>query len=189
MPRNSKIVFEKLVSKTKIYLIIIAVLLVILCIYETNFITPAILIYILILMYAYWTNNKRKVELSEHIKDLTLTVDTAAKGTLINSPFPLVIIETDGNIIWKSSKFIHEFANIDINSHLNNIIKELKLEIENSSEENKKELSELIQKQVKIGEKTYKILGEFVKSKDKAKEKNKENEYIKRWLEPGCVYN
>ncbi len=178
MPRNSKIVFEKLVSKTKIYLIIIAVLLVILCIYETNFITPAILIYILILMYAYWTNNKRKVELSEHIKDLTLTVDTAAKGTLINSPFPLVIIETDGNIIWKSSKFIHEFANIDINSHLNNIIKELKLEIENSSEENKKELSELIQKQVKIGEKTYKILGEFVKSKDKAKEKNKENEYM-----------
>jgi len=179
MPKNNNIVvFEKLVSKTKIYLVIIAVLLIILCIYEINFITPAILIYALTLMYAYWTNNKRKVELSEHIKDLTLTVDTAAKGTLINSPFPLVIIETDGNIIWKSSKFIHEFANIDVNNYLNNIIKELKLEIENSSEENKKELSELIQKQIKIGEKTYKILGEFVKSKDKVKDKSKQNEYM-----------
>ena len=176
MPNNNRKVFDKLVSRTKIYLVIIAILLVILCFYEINFITPAILIYVLILMYAYWTNNKRKAELSEHIKDLTLTVDSAAKSTLINSPFPLAIIETDGNIIWKSSKFIKEFANIDINNYLNNIVKEIKLEIENSSEENKKELEELIHKQIKIGEKTYKVLGEYVKSKEK--DKKKENEYM-----------
>lgn len=177
MPNNTnRKVFDKLVSKTKIYLVIIAILLIILCCYEINFITPAILVYVLIIMYAYWTNNKRKAELSEHIKDLTLTVDSAAKGTLINSPFPLVIIETDGNIIWKSSKFIHEFANIDINNYLNNIVKEIKLEIENGSEQDKKELEELIYKQVKIGEKTYKVLGEYVKSKEK--DKKKENEYM-----------
>ncbi len=177
MPSNKK-VFDKLVSKTKIYLIIIAILLIVLCIYEINFITPSIILYVIILMYAYWTNNKRKVELSEHIKDLTLTVDNAAKGTLINSPFPLVIIETDGNIIWKSSKFIHTFANIDINNYLNNIVKELKLEIKNGSEENKKELEELIKKQVKIGDRTYKVVGEYVKSKDKTKDKVKEDEYM-----------
>jgi len=176
MPKNSKKVFDKLVSKTKIYLVIIAILLVLICFYEINFVTPAIILYALIVMYAYWTNNKRKAELSEHIKDLTLTVDSAAKSTLINSPFPLVIIETDGNIIWKSSKFIQEFANIDINNYLNNIVKELKLEIENSSEENKKELQELIKKQVKIGNKIYKVLGEYVKSKEK--DKKKDNEYM-----------
>ena len=72
MPNNmNRKIFDKLVSKTKIYLVIIAVLLIALCCYEVNFITPAILLYVLILMYAYWTNNKRKVELSEHIKDLT----------------------------------------------------------------------------------------------------------------------
>jgi len=176
MPKNSKKVFDKLVSKTKIYLVIIAILLVLICFYEINFVTPAIILYALIVMYAYWTNNKRKAELSEHIKDLTLTVDSAAKSTLINSPFPLVIIETDGNIIWKSSKFIQEFANIDINNYLNNIVKELKLEIENSSEENKKELQELIKKQVKIGNKIYKVLGEYVKSKEK--DNKKDNEYM-----------
>jgi len=139
-----------------------------------NFITPAILIYILVLMYAYWTDNKRRAELSEHIKDLTLTVDNAAKGTLINSPFPLIIIETDGNIIWKSSKFIKEFANIDISNYLGDIVKEIKLEIENNikEKENKKE----ILKHVKIDDKTYKILGEYVKSKEK--EKNNQNEYM-----------
>lgn len=177
MPNNTnRKIFDKLVSKTKIYLVIIAILLIALCIYEVRFITPAVIGYALIIMYAYWTNNKRKAELSEHIKDLTLTVDTAAKSTLINSPFPLVIIETDGNIIWKSSKFIHEFANIDINNYLNNIVKEIKLEIENSSEENKRELKELIYKQIKIGDKNYKILGEYVKSKEK--DKKKETEYM-----------
>ena len=175
MPKNNSIkVFDKLVSKTKIYLGIIAILLAIICCYEVRFIVPAILIFVLIVMYAYWTNNKRRNEISEHIRDLTLTVDNAAKSTLINSPFPLVVIETDGNIIWKSSKFIKEFANVDINTSLNEIVKELKLEIENSSEENKKELKELIKKQVVIGNKTYNILGEYVKSKDG----KKENEYM-----------
>lgn len=175
MPNNTnRKIFDKLVSKTKIYLVIIAILLIALCIYEVRFITPAVIGYALIIMYACWTNNKRKAELSEHIKDLTLTVDTAAKSTLINSPFPLVIIETDGNIIWKSSKFIHEFANIDINNYLNNIVKEIKLELENGSNEDKKELQDLILKQVKIGSKTYKVVGEYVESKEKQKNDNKE---------------
>ena len=175
MPNNTnRKIFDKLVSKTKIYLVIIAILLIALCIYEVRFITPAIIGYALIIMYACWTNNKRKAELSEHIKDLTLTVDTAAKSTLSNSPFPFVIIETDGNIIWKSSKFIHEFANIDINNYLNNIVKEIKLELENGSNEDKKELQDLILKQVKIGSKTYKVVGEYVESKEKQKNNNKE---------------
>ncbi|MCI8345728.1 MAG: phosphoesterase [Clostridia bacterium] len=175
MPKNNSVkVFDKLVSKTKVYLGIIAILLITICFYEHRFIMPALLIFILIVMYAYWTNNKRKLELSDHIKDLTGAVDNVAKNTLINSPFPLIVIETDGNVIWKSSKFIREFANIDIGTYLTNIIKEIKLEIENSSEENKKELKELIKKQIQIGSKTYKILGEYAKTP-----KNKENnEYM-----------
>lgn len=177
MPNNTnRKIFDKLISKTKIYLCIIAILLIILCYYEINFITPSILVYVLIVMYAYWTNNKRKTELSQHIKELTLTVDNAAKSTLINSPFPLVIIETDGNIIWKSSKFIHEFANIDINNYLSNIVKEIKLEIEKENQEEKKEKEDLIYKRIQIGEKIYKVVGEYVKSKEK--EKKKENEYM-----------
>ena len=168
--------FDRIISKTKIYLVIIAILLIVLCFYEYRFITPAIIVYALILMYTFWTNNRRKAELSEHIKELTLNVDNAAKSTLINSPFPLVIVETDGNIIWKSSKFIQEFANVDINNYLNDIVREIKLEIENGSEDLKKELEELIYKHIEIGDKKYKVYGEYVKSKDK--DKKKEAEYI-----------
>ena len=179
MPNNTnRKIFDKLISRTKIYLVIIALLLVALCAYNIKLILISILAYVAILIYAYWTNNKRRAELSEHIKDLTLTVDNAAKSTLINSPFPLAIVETDGNIIWKSSKFIHEFANIDINNYLYEIVKEIKQEIENNNSENKKELEELIQKKVQIGEKTYKVVGEYVKSKENNKKNETNSEYM-----------
>ena len=137
---NNIKIFDGLVSKTKAYLVIIAILLIILCFYEYKLILPSIFIYFLILIYTYWTNKKRKAELSEHIKELTINVDKVSKRTLINSPFPLIIVETDGNVIWKSTKFVEEFANVDINNYLTSIIKEIKLEIENSDKKDKKNI-------------------------------------------------
>ena len=116
MPSNKKI-FDKLISRVKIYLVIIAILLTIICINNVNFIMPSILFYALIVGYAYWSNQKRKEELSEHIEHLTFSVDKAAKGTLINSPFPLIILETNGNVILKNEKFSKEFINIDTVSY------------------------------------------------------------------------
>lgn len=164
MPNNNKRIVEKLESKTKIYLVIIAVLLIILCIYEEALILPSVITYALLLGYTLWINSKRIGELSKHIHDLTINVDTAAKNTLINSPFPLVILETDGNIIWKSSNFNKEFENIEINNYLDEISKEVKISIENQE-------NEPIDKQIEIGEKTYHIIGEYIKSKSNKKQK------------------
>ncbi len=162
MPETSKKSIDYLTSRTKIYIGIITILLFIICIYEVKFIIPSIFLYIGILNYSIWVARKRKSELSNHIQKLVLDVDTAAKRTLINSPFPLVILETNGNIIWKSSKFINEFMNIDINTYLDDIIKEVKQEI--SSNKN-----EIIEKHMIVGNKTYRILGEYVKSKKREK--------------------
>ena len=155
MPSENKKIFERLISKTKIYLVIIAVLLIIICSFNISYILPSILVYALILLYAYWSNNKRKSELKEHIRDLTFSMDKTAKNTLINTPFPLVIIETNGNTIWKSNKFNEEFANIDINNIIENLVKEIKLELENNQEN----INNEIVKDLKIEEKTYKVIG------------------------------
>ncbi len=164
MSNNNKRIVEKLESKTKIYLVIIAVLLIVLCIYEEALILPSVITYALLLGYTLWINSKRIGELSKHIHDLTINVDTAAKNTLINSPFPLVILETDGNIIWKSSNFNKEFEDLDINNYLDEISREVKISIENQE-------NEPIDKQMKIGEKTYHIIGEYIKSKTNKKQK------------------
>lgn len=168
MSNNNNNFFDKLVSKTKVYLVIIAILLIIICIIKPILIAPAAILYALIIMYTYWTNQKRIAEVSEHIKDLTLNIDAVSKRTLINSPFPLIIVETDGSIIWKSTKFVSEFRDIDINPFLDNIIKDFRLEIENNTKLRNNQISQ----DVEIGNKMYKVVGEYVKSKsiDKRKE-------------------
>ena len=169
MQNNARNFFDKFLSRTKIYLVIILVLLIAICIQDTRWIMPSILLYILIVLYAMFANNKRRNELSESLQDLTITVDSAAKTSLINSPFPLVILETTGKVIWRSSKFVSEFANIDIQNYLNDLLYDIKEEIKNKKDQNDKSV---IINQLEIGNRIYKIYGRFVNSK-----KSNDNQY------------
>lgn len=169
---NSGKFLEKIVSRTKIYLVIIAILQIVISVYEPKSILLNIFIFILIVLYSYWTNTKRNAEISKHIQELILTMDGAAKKTLINSPLPLIIVETDGNILWKSSKFVYEFDNIEIDDTIDYLVKDIKSDIQNRQDNKNK----AIEKELKIGNKTYKILGEYVKSK--REEKKSKSEYM-----------
>ncbi len=166
MQNNNRKVLDTLVSKTKIYLAIIFILLVVICIQSVHMILPSIAIFVAIVVYSYYTNNKRKSELSETLQDLTLTVDSAAKTSLINSPFPLVILETDGNVVWRSSRFTTEFANIDINTYM----KDLSIDIKDEIEKREKNNNQDIIRQMEIDQKTYQVVGRYVKSKKKKTE-------------------
>ena len=167
---HSRKVFDSLVSRTKIYLVIILILFILISIFRPILILPSIMLYIAILCYTYFANNKRKSEISEQLQDLTLTVDSAAKSSLINSPFPLVILETNGNVVWKSSKFVTEFADIDMDNYIDDLIIDIKDEIEKS--DNKKRKS--VTKQIQIGKKIYTVQGEFAKSKKYERKKSPE---------------
>ena len=174
MQNNNRKVFETFISRTKIYLAIILVLLIIMCIENNKLIIPSIIVYLAIVGYTYYANRKRKSEISETLQDLTLTVDSAAKTSLINSPFPLIIMETDGNIIWKSSKFNSEFMDVDINSYMNDLSIELRSDIE--SREDKKNRD--IVRQITIGNRIYKIIGRYVDFKNKDRDKKGKKEYM-----------
>lgn len=170
MSNNNMKFFDTLVSKTKVYLIIIALLLVLICLIKPICIIPSILIYIGIVFYTFWTDNKRKAELSEHIKELNFNVDKVSKRSLINSPFPLLMAETNGNIIWKNAKFVQEFNNCDINKYLAKLLKDIKLEIEN----NQKIKDNKIVTGIVIEKKKYNVVGEYIKTKLNDKNNNKE---------------
>ena len=176
MPNNNSKNWDSLISRTKIYLIIIALLIVCICILNYRLIIPSIIIYAIIIWYTMWTNKKRKAELSEQLKDLTLNVNSTAKTTLINSPFPLAIVETNGNVIWKSEKFVNEFENLDINmnEYLSEIVRSIKLTIENSDENKQEKTRGTIDTNIKIANRMYKVLGSYVKSH---KIHQKEQEY------------
>ena len=165
--KNNRKLFDNLVSRTKIYLVIIFILLVVLSYLKTSLIIPSIIIYLMILGYTYFANNKRRSEISEQLQDLTLSVDSAAKSSLINAPFPLLILETDGNIVWRSSKFITEFANIDINNYISDLIIDIKSEIEKNKEQKRKSII----KNIEIGKKQYRVQAEFAKTKKSERKK------------------
>ena len=176
MPNNNSKNWDSLISRTKIYLIIIAILIVCICILNYMLIIPSMIVYALIIWYTMWTNKKRKAELSEQLKDLTLNVNSTAKTTLINSPFPLAIVETNGNVIWKSEKFVTEFENLNINmnEYLSEIVRSIKLTIENSDENKQEKTRGTIDTNIKIENRMYKVLGSYVKSH---KIHQKEQEY------------
>ncbi len=159
---------QKIESKTKIYLIIIAIVLIVLCINNTDYIIPSCVIYIGIIFYTIWDYNKRKGEISSYINELTFTVDSAAKNTLINSPFPLIILETNGNVVWRSSSFNKEFANIGINAYIDELAKEIEVGINNNGKN--------MDKQLKINNKMYHIIGDYVRIKKK--DRRKEPQYL-----------
>lgn len=136
------------------------------------FIILAVL-YIILIAATIINNKRRKSELSEQLKDLTLNVNKTAKTTLINSPFPLIIIEANGNIIWRSEKFNNEFKdlnkdNIELMALLSNI-KQIAVSKKNSMEKKQKGKIEI---EFDINRRTYKILGTYIKTN-----KDENNDY------------
>lgn len=171
MQSENKKIFEGLMSKVRVYLVIIAILLILLCINNIAFIVPSVFVYAILLVYAYYTNQKKKTELNEHIKELTINVDKAAKNTLIHSPFPLMILGVDGNIIWKSIKFNETFGNVDIATQLSEMRKEVKTEMNALEAGEKREWNT----QIEVQDKKYKVIGEVFASKEnRGKEKSQQ---------------
>ena len=168
--KNDIKIIEKLASRVKIYLFVIALLLVVICVLDAAFIVPSIVFYVLLIIYTAWVNTKKKTEIESHIEEVTWGANSAIRNTLNRAPIPMVIIETDGNIVYKNPKVNNEFKSIDITTYLDSIIKEIKLELENNADEKKKEII----KQISINNKTYKIYCEYSMSKKRDKRKRKE---------------
>ena len=163
---------DRLNVKFNLYIVIIMLLCVALCAYDVRLIVPSILLWIFLWGYTIWMNDKKRVELVNHIQEITSDVNIATKNNLINSPIPLLLVETDGSIIWKSKSYVETFRDIDVITYLTPIIKEIKLNIENDEEQLKK--SKYITKQFNIEKNFYKIYCGISKSKKKDKRKQKE---------------
>ena len=169
---NGKFI-KKIISKAKIHLLVIAILSIILCIYDLKWIMPTLILMVSLIIYTNLDENKKVNEIENHLEELTTDVNSATKNNLINSPIPLVLIETDGNILWKSKSFITEFNNTDINTYLIPVVKEIKLDIEKNDDS--KKIFKDITKQFNINGKIYKIRGEISKSKKRDKRRKKEH--------------
>ena len=165
---NDKKTIEKLTSRVKIYLVIIALLFILICTYDIKWVIPSIVLYILIILYTMWSNTKKKTEIETHIEEVAWGMNSTVINTGNNSSNPLLVIETDGDVIFRNPKFNKEFKDVDVITYVDSLIKEIKLEIENNND--KKEIT----KQISIENKVYKVMCEYTISKKRDKRKQKE---------------
>lgn len=170
MPNSNGKILDKLTIKSGLHLTVIAVLLIILCTYDLRWIFPSILLFVALLFYTIVTQSKKKSQIVDHIEAIASDVNSTSKNNLVNSPIPLVLVETDGHIIWRSRTFIDEFQNTDMNNYLNPIVKEIKLDLE------KDNTIKDFTKQITIGNKIYKIRGGV--AKNNKRDRRKSNDYI-----------
>lgn len=170
MPNSNGKILDKLTIKGWLYLAVIAILMIALCVYDLRWLVPSIAIFSALIFYSFVSSSKKKSEIVSHIESITSDVNSVSKSNLINSPIPLVLIETDGHIIWRSRTFTEEFQNIDMNNYLTPIVKEIKLDLE------KDDKIKEVTKQITIGNKIYKLRGGV--SKSKKHDKRKQSEYI-----------
>ena len=164
----------KIKLQFNIYFVIIIILSIFLCIYDTRFIIPSVLLIVLLGIYTAWLNGKNRTEIVNHIQEITSNVNGATRNNLIGSPIPLLLIETDGSIICKSKSFIDTFNGVDVITYLTPIIKEIKLNIENDEKFSMDNKNKYITKQFNIENKFYKIYCGVSKSKKKDKRKQRE---------------
>ena len=170
MPNSNGKILDNLTVKGWLYLTVIAVLMTALCVYDLRWVVPSLVLFSMLVLYSIVSQSKKKSEIVSHIESITSDVNSVSKSNLVNSPIPLVLIETDGHIIWRSRTFTEEFQNIDMNNYLTPIVKEIKLDLE------KDDKIKEVTKQITIGNKIYKLRGGV--SKSKKHDKRKQNEYI-----------
>lgn len=101
-------------SDTKLYLIIIGVMVAIIAIYEPVLAFIGVLVLAYLLFYNFKKTNEKNRELTKYIESLSSEFDSATKHAIFNMPFPLVIIDEIGAITWYNTPFLDMMIEEDL---------------------------------------------------------------------------
>ena len=155
---------DKFQSKDTVYIAIIIILILIIVWINPRALLIGACFLVFTILYSYLVRKIKRNEVERYIANLTFDIDSVTKDTLLNFQMPLVIVQTDGEIMWKNSNFTQLFPEENVSKELLDIIKEFK-EIKNNTNE------KTLYVQTKINDKIYDIYANIVRL-----EKNKKNQ-------------
>ena len=116
-------------SDTKLYLIIIGIMVIIIAIYQPVLALIGALILGYLVYYNYKNIYEKNKELAKYIESLSDEFDSATKHAIFNMPFPLVLINEDGSINWYNTPFLDMIIEDDIlNERIHHLVPNLNLE-------------------------------------------------------------
>lgn len=99
---------NKFVPNNKIYLIIIGCLIGVLFWYDHKLEAAVlIIIYVLLLIYNIRKNKQNEAQWDSFVNNFSSKMDIASNGSFMSLPFPLVMVNFKGNILWYNKNFSH----------------------------------------------------------------------------------
>lgn len=146
-------------SDNKIYLIALALMVILLAIFEPVLALIGAIILVYLIFYSFSYSNERNNDFTKYVEGLGNQFDSATKHAIFNMPFPLVLIDELGSISWYNTAFLKMMHEKEI---LNERIYELIPKI-SMDELLKREDNDPIN--IKYGEEYYKVFPNFVENK------------------------
>ncbi len=146
-------------SDDKIYLISIALMVVILAIFEPVLALIGAIILAYLVIYSFRYSNEKNKDLTKYVEGLGNQFDSITKHAIFNMPFPLVLIDELGTITWYNTAFLEMIFEEDI---LNERIYEL---IPKFSMEDILKRKDNDPINIKYGEEYYKVFPNFVENR------------------------
>ncbi len=154
--KNRKI-FQLFVPDTKIYLIIIGILIVFLSLYNPLLGIFGVFLLVYLIYHHLKVHNLKKLEWEKYLEGLFSDIDSATKQAILNIPIPFTIVELDGTIHWYNGKFIETLEEKNIfGKNVEELVPDIK--IEDLLEENRKGEEHKAFINVQIKERHYKLL-------------------------------
>ncbi len=124
-------------SDTKLYLIVIAVMVIIIAFYQPVLALIGGIILAYLVFYDFRNIHEKNKEWAKYVEELSYEFDSATKHAIFNMPFPLVLIDEVGAVIWYNTPFLELMVEEDIlNGRINELIPGLNIEDIIKREEN-----------------------------------------------------
>ncbi|WP_251862188.1 DHH family phosphoesterase [Clostridium sp. Marseille-Q2269] len=98
--------YDNFIINNKVYMFIIAILIIIIFAYrhfQVGIVWVAI--YLFLLFYSLKNTTVKKKELKKFIEDFSIKMDNAFKSSLMNLPFPMIVLSNKGEILWYNQNF------------------------------------------------------------------------------------
>ena len=146
-------------SDNKLYLIIMAIMVVVIVIYQPVLGVIGALSFGYVIYSIYTETDDKNKEVDRYIETLSEEFESATKHAIFNMPFPLVIMDEMGSVIWYNTPFSRMIIEEDIlNERIYDLVPSFDLQA----------LSELEEKEavsIKYDDKNYLVYPNFVDNK------------------------
>ncbi|AWZ49733.1 DHH family phosphoesterase [Clostridiaceae bacterium 14S0207] len=118
---------NKFTPTNKMYMLLIAIFIGVLFYYKHRIEASVFfIIYVLLIVYNFKSNKKRENQWKNFVENFSEKMDIANSSTFVNLPFPLVMVDFNGNILWYNRNFCDI---VDDKEYLGSNIKEVNKEL------------------------------------------------------------